>query len=101
MKEAKLEVQPTESKFWSAIADVRQYKGLPTHPAIDEFAALTKRSFGGIGLLGGAAATEQYVTVFVAAAPTLITVHAEKRVGNSVFYAGRLRQFQVAQATPP
>ena len=51
-------------------------------------------------MLGGAAATEHDVATFVTTAPIWITAHAEKIIDRSGFYASRLRQFQVAQATP-
>ena len=98
--EGSVEVQPTKLKFRSSSADIRQSQNLPVHPAVDEFAALVKRSIGGIDLLGGAAATEQDVATFVTKAPTEITAHAEKRINKSGFYADRSCQFQVAQTTP-
>ena len=62
LKHAGLEVQPTKSKLWSRSADMRQSNSLPVHPAVDEFAALVKRSVGG---------TDDVAT-FVTTAPTRI-----------------------------
>ena len=61
LKEARLEVLPTKSKFWSPSADIRESPKLPVRPAVGEFAALVKRIISGIDLLGGAAAIEQKV----------------------------------------
>ena len=59
-------------------------KQLPSHPAVEEFTALVKKSVGGIDLLGGAAATEQDVATLVKTAPTRITAHAENALTNLV-----------------
>lgn len=93
-------VQPAKSKFLSPTADIRQSLFHPVRSAVEKLASHDKRNIGGLDLLGGAAATELDVSTFVTTAATTITIHAEKRIDKSGFYAARLRQFQVAQTTP-
>ena len=64
-------------KFCSPSADMRQSNSLPVHPAVGEFAALAKRSLGGIDLL------EHDVATFVTTATIRMTAHAEKRIDKS------------------
>ena len=101
MADAGLQVQPTKSKFWSPTADLREASCRRVHPAVHELAALVKRSKGGLDLLGGAAATEHDVATLVTTDNlTTITVHAEKRLDKTRYFAERVREYLTAQTTP-
>ena len=70
-------------------------------PAVHEFATVVKRSRGGLGLLGGAAATDHEVATYVTTGTAItITAHAEKRLEKAKYYADRLREFLASQVTP-